>query len=72
MNDNAKFALLVLVVGAVFTVLAGCQPTGSGVDLTPIRDGLSFVGLDIVLAAIIGLVGRSRTKDREEPDEKHR
>lgn len=71
MNENGKFALSVVVMGVVFTALAGCQPPRTGVDLTPVRDGLSFIGLGIVLAAIISLVGRNRSRDGKESDEKH-
>jgi len=70
MSENTKFAVAVVVIGAVFTALAGCQPPGGNVDLSPIRDGLSLIGLGIVLASIIRLLGGRKSTEGGD-DEKH-
>jgi len=60
MNRNSKLSLAILVTGVVFVsiFLSGCGGGGGGpipVDLSPVGGGLTFLGLAIVLSAIIGL-----------------
>jgi hypothetical protein len=55
MNHITKFSLAILMVGVVF--LSGCGGGGVPipVDLSPVGGGLTFLGLALVLSAIIGL-----------------
>ena len=66
MSDNSKFTTALVVVGAVLLALAmaGCTP-GDGLDLTPIGNGLGVIGLGIVLAAFIRVLGEQWNKPPE-------
>jgi len=55
-----------VAIGVFGLVLAGCS-TPSGPDLSPIGNGLVVIGLSIVLAALIRLLGRRRESDDEKP-----
>ena len=63
MKRNAKLAFAVIVTGMLFvaTFLSGCRGDGGGAapapDMSPVGNGLSLIGMGIVLASIIGLIG---------------
>ena len=62
----------VIAVGTILAVLllSGCGE-GGGPDLTPLGNGLAFIGLGIVLAAFIRVLGDQWSKPKkEENDEK--
>jgi len=59
---DTKLAVAITVVGtlAIALSMSGCGGGGGlpiPIDLSPIGGGLTFLGLAIVLAAIIGLFG---------------
>jgi hypothetical protein len=60
-----KVILLEFTVLGFALAMAGCE-TKSGPDLTPIGNGLGIIGLSLVLAAIIRLLGHRRNKDHED------
>ncbi len=63
MKRNAKLTVAVIVTGMLFVAifLSACGGEGGAPppppDMSPVGDGLSFVGMGIVLAAIINLIG---------------
>lgn len=56
---------LPMAILPVLLILAGCEATG-GPDLGPVRDGLGLIGLGIVLAAFIRMLGRQPAKPADE------
>ncbi len=58
----------------IVLLLSGCEGVDNGPDFTPLGNGLAFIGLAIVLAALIRVIGgqwAAPTKTRkEESDEK--
>ena len=64
MKRYYQLTVAVLVTGMLFVAifLSGCSGGGGGAptpppDMSPIGDGLSYVGMGIVLSAIISLIG---------------
>lgn len=63
MKRNIKLSVAVLVTGMLYIAifLSGCRGDGGGAapapDMSPVGNGLSFIGMGIVLAAIISLIG---------------
>jgi VIT1/CCC1 family predicted Fe2+/Mn2+ transporter len=57
MKANRKFAVAVLCSG---TLLVACSGTSSApaIDVRPIGQGLEFLGMAIVLAALVVVFGR--------------
>jgi len=57
MRANRKLAFAVLCSG---TLLAACASTGGnpGIDVRPIGHGLEFLGMSVVLAALVAVFGR--------------
>ena len=59
---NHQIAVAVVIIETILLslVLSGCggTPVPVAPDLSPIGGGLTFIGLGIVLAAIIGLLNR--------------
>lgn len=51
---------------AVVTTLTGCS-TGGGPDLSSIGNGLTIIGLAIVLAALIRSIGSQWNKPPKDP-----
>lgn len=67
MRPLRSFALSLLPLVAVLT---GCEATG-GPDLSPVRDGLGLIGLGIVLAAFIRVLGRQSAKPSDQRRPSH-
>ena len=62
---NTKLAMAVIVAGTLLVAvfLSGCGGGGGvpiPVDLSPVGGGLTFLGLALVLSAIIGLFSGGR------------
>jgi hypothetical protein len=58
MSDLTKPAAVSLGALLVTLLLNACAGGGSSTpDMAPVGDGLSLIGMGIVLAAIIGLIG---------------
>jgi len=76
MRIHRKIAVAILAVGTLLValLLSGCGAS-SGPDLTPLGNGLSVIGLGIVLAAFIRVLGNKwaapekpeRSKPRAKP-----
>jgi len=76
MIAHRKLTIAILVIGALSLALlmSGCSGDG-GPDLTPLGNGLAFIGLGIVLAALIRVLGNQWTKpskpiERREDEER--
>jgi hypothetical protein len=41
-------------------LLAGCGPVAPGPDLTPIEDGMRFLGVSLVVAVLAAVFGLAR------------
>jgi hypothetical protein len=58
MSDLKKPAATSLGALLLTLLLNACEKGGSSTpDMSPVGDGLSLIGMGIVLAAIIGLIG---------------
>lgn len=60
----------IMVLLPLLLVLTGCDAT-AGPDLGPVRDGLGLIGLGIVLAAFIRVLGSKPTFPPGERREAH-
>ncbi len=59
-----------VAISLLAVALSGCS-TSSGPDLTPLGNGLAFIGLGIVLAAFIRVLGDQWTKPKPKPEDTH-
>jgi len=60
MRTKLSVAITVVETLLIALLLSGCGGGGESSpvpDMSPVGDGLSFIGLGLVLAAIIGLIG---------------
>lgn len=45
-------------------VLAACDEVDPGPDFTPIEDGMKFMGVALVVAVLVGVIGLARRGGR--------
>ena len=57
-----KFTIFIPCMLGLLTLLAACSDTdNTSINMTPIGDGLHFLGICAVVAVLVAVIGLSRT-----------